>query len=152
MRGRSGGEYRLPALPRLNVDGFCKETNTVYEFCGCYWHGHRCLPYRDVTTWARDTLAQRYERTMARLEQITRAGYQLELQWECDFDKGISADHPELKLFPVVQHSPLNTRDALYEDRTEAMRLHHKARDGETIQYVDVISLYPMYAYTLSSP
>ena len=23
------------------VDGFCKETNTIYEFYGCFWHG--CL-------------------------------------------------------------------------------------------------------------
>ena len=80
---------------------------------------------------------------MARLEQITQAGYQVELQWECDCDKGILADDPELKLHPVVQHSSLNTRDTLYGARTAAMRLHHKARDGETIQYVDVISLYP---------
>ena len=83
---------------------------------------------------------------MARLEQITQAGYQVEVLWECDFDKGILADHPELKLHPVVQHSPLNTRDALYGGRTQAMRLHHKARGGETIQYVDVMSLYS-YVY-----
>ena len=46
-------------------------------------------------------------------------------------------------LHPVVQHSPLNTRDALYGGRTEGMRLHHTAGVGETIQYVDVMSLYP---------
>ena len=114
MHSRNGREFRLPTLPRLSVDGFCAETNTVYKFCGCYSHGHTCLPYRDVTTGAGDTLAQRYERTMARLEQITQAGYQVELKWECDFDKGILADHPELMSHPVVQHSPLNTRDALY--------------------------------------
>ena len=39
MNGRNGREYRLPALTRLSVDGF-KETNTVYEFCGCYCHAH----------------------------------------------------------------------------------------------------------------
>ena len=94
-------------------------------------------------TGAGDTLAQRYERTMARVDQITGAGYQVEMQWECDFDKGILADHPELKLHAAVQHSPLNTRDSLYGGRTEAMRLHHAAGDGETIQYVDVMSLYP---------
>ncbi len=59
-----------------------------------------------------------------------------------EFDKGILADHPELKTHPIVQHSPLNTRDALCGGRTEAMRLHHKAGDGETIKYVDVMSLY----------
>ena len=80
----------------------------------------------NVTKGAGDTLAQRYERTMVRLEQIKQAGYQVEVQWECDFDKGILLDNTELKLHPVVQHSPLNTRDPLYGVRTEAIRLHHK--------------------------
>ena len=71
---------------------------------------------------------------MARIEHITQAGYQVEVHWECDFDKGILADHPELMTHPIVQHSPLNTRDALYGGRTEATRLHHTAGDGETIQ------------------
>ena len=48
-----------------------------------------------------------------------------------------------MKTNPVVLHSPLNTRDALYEGRTEAMRLHYKIRGEETVQYVDVMSLYP---------
>ena len=37
MHGKNGREYKLPTFPRLNVDGFCRETNTVYEFFGCYW-------------------------------------------------------------------------------------------------------------------
>ena len=94
--------------------------------------------YRDVTTGAGDTLPRRYERTMAGLEQITQAGYQVEVQWECDFDKGILADHSELKSDPVVQHIPLNIRHALYGGRTESIRLHHTAGDGETIHYFDV--------------
>ena len=113
------------------------------NFAAAILYGNTCLPYRDVTTGADDTLAQHYERTMDRLEQITQAVYQVKVQWECDFDKGILADHPELKLHPFVQHSPQNTRDALYGGRIEAMWLHHKAGDGETIQYVDVMSLYP---------
>ena len=51
---------------------------------------------------------------------------------------------PELKTHPLVQHSPLNTRDSLYGGRTEDTMLHYKIREGEeTIQYVDVMSLYP---------
>ena len=61
---------------------------------------------------------------------------------ECDFEKGILADHPELKTGPIVQHSLLNTRDALYGGRTYTMSLHYKFGDGDTIQYVDVMSLY----------
>jgi hypothetical protein len=50
---------------------------------------------------------------------------------------------PDLLTHPTVEQSALKTRDALYGGRTEAMHLHHKAREDETIQYVDVISLYP---------
>jgi len=52
--------------------------------------------------------------------------------------------HPELKTYPVVEHSPLNMRDSLYGCQTEAMRFHYKVREGEgTLQYVDVMSLHP---------
>jgi hypothetical protein len=49
---------------------------------------------------------------------------------------------PELLTHPIVEQS-LHTGDALYGGRTEAMRLHYKARENETIQYIDVIILYP---------
>jgi hypothetical protein len=91
---------------------------------------------------ADETLAEKYERTMARLAQITQAGYQVEVQWECNFDEGILAVHPELKTHPIVRHGPLNTRNVLYGGRTEAKRLHYKIVEGETIKYVDVTSLY----------
>ena len=32
-----------------------------------------------------DTLAERYERTMSRLEKVMQAGYQVKIQWECEF-------------------------------------------------------------------
>jgi len=44
---------------------------------------------------------------------------------------------------PNVLQNPLCTRDALYGGRTEAMRLHYKVRENETIQYVVFMSLYP---------
>ena len=28
------------------VDGYEPETNTVYQFHGCHWHGHTCLKNR----------------------------------------------------------------------------------------------------------
>ena len=81
---------------------------------------------------------------MSRLEQTTQAGYQVKIQWECEFDnEGILNQKPELLTHPIVEKSPLHTRDALYGGRTEAMRLHYKASENETIQYDDVMSLYP---------
>jgi hypothetical protein len=67
----------------------------------------------------------------------------VEAIWECEFDNGIMAKHPELQVHPMIKHSSLNTQDALHGGRTEAMRLHYKIRDGETIRYVDLMSLYP---------
>jgi len=76
---RNGIEYRLPKLPYFSVDGYRAETNRVYEVFGCFWHGCPCQPFRDVITTNGDNLAARYEQTMARLEQITRAGYQVKV-------------------------------------------------------------------------
>jgi len=78
---------------------------------------------------------------MARLEQTSRAEYQFKVQWECLFDDaGIAT--PELLAHPTVCTSPLLTREVLYGGRTEAMRPHYKAGEGECIQYVDVMILY----------
>ncbi|GFG33651.1 hypothetical protein Cfor_01531 [Coptotermes formosanus] len=110
--GRNGREYRLPELPHLKVDGYCEETRTVYEFNGCYWHGcPRCQTLRDVPTIHEDTLAERYERSMNRVGVIAQAGYKVEMQWECDFDRDILKKHPELQTLPIVEQTPLNTRD-----------------------------------------
>ena len=90
-----------------------------------------------VATLSGDTLAEGYERTVSRLEQITRAGYRVKVQWECEFE-----EKPNLLTHSVVRQTPLRTCDALYGSRTEAMRFHYKVRENETIQYVDVMSLY----------
>ena len=50
------------------------------------WHGHTCEPFRDVCTMSGETVAERYERTISRLEQITQVGCQVKIKWECEFD------------------------------------------------------------------
>ena len=63
--------------------------------------------------------------TMARLEQITRAGYQAKFQWECEFDdSGIAT--PELLAHSTVRQSHLCTPDALYSvcRRQENLSVH----------------------------
>ena len=75
MHGRNVREYKVPEVPHFSVDGYCPETCTLYEFFWCHWHGHTCQPFRDVVILNGDKLAERYERAMSRLEQMTRAGY-----------------------------------------------------------------------------
>jgi len=81
---------------------------------------------------------------MSRLEQITQPGYLVKFQWECEFDEsGILKQKPGLLTHRIVQQSPLRTRDDIYGGRTEATCLYRKARENETNQYVDVMSLNP---------
>ena len=81
---------------------------------------------------------------MNRIKQIAKAGYNVTCQWECVFDEAkIAENKPELLSQPIIKHSPLKTRDAIYGGRTEAMRLHYGIDDNETKEYCDVISLYP---------
>jgi len=122
---RKGRKYMLPQLPRLSMDRYCSETNRVYEYFGCFWHGHTCQAFLDVATLSCDTLAERYERTKSRLEQKTPAGYQVKVQWECEYEEKI-----ELLAHPLVRQSPLCTRDALYGGRTVSMLLHNKVREN----------------------
>jgi len=108
---RNGRDFRPPELPHYSVDGYCAETRTINEFLGYYYHGCMCQSFRDVKTLASgDTLAERYEQTLARIEQLKSVGYTVKLQWECEFER--SAD--DLRTHPVVRHEPMNTRDALY--------------------------------------
>jgi G:T-mismatch repair DNA endonuclease (very short patch repair protein) len=147
MHARNGREYRPPELPKYIVDGYCPETKIIYEFLGCFYHGHTCQMFRDVKTMCGDTLSERYERTLARIEQITQAGYQVKIQWECHFDEaGIEIQKPELLTHPIVEQSPLHTCDALYGGRTEAMRLHYKSlrdRDHIICRIYEFVSVHP---------
>ena len=38
---QKGGEIKI-GRHGLPVDGFCSYTNTVFQFHGCFWHGHGC--------------------------------------------------------------------------------------------------------------
>jgi len=126
LNARNGREYRLPELPHFSVDGYCAEKRTVFEFMGCFWHGCKCRPFRDLKTLGEYTLAERYEQTMLRIEQIANAGYTVKVTWECQFDATkIVERKPHLQTHPIVRNSPLYTRDALYGGRSEALRLHY---------------------------
>ena len=87
--GRNGREYKVPELPHFSVDGYYTETKTIYEFNGCFHHGNTCQSFRDVTNTSGDKLTERYKRTMSFLEQIIREGYQVMIEWECEFDESV---------------------------------------------------------------
>jgi len=42
----NGREVRLAGVPNVKVDGYCEETNEVFQYLGCFWHGCLCVPNR----------------------------------------------------------------------------------------------------------
>jgi len=45
----NGGEVRIGAR-QLPVDGYCTESKTVFQFHGCWYHGHHCAYNTDKKT------------------------------------------------------------------------------------------------------
>jgi len=84
----NGDEYIIPAT-RYKADGYCVETNTIYEFHGDCFHGNRdifapdeyCHPYEKLTA------AELYNKTIERENEIKSLGYNLVVMWENDFKK-----------------------------------------------------------------
>lgn len=83
----NGGEYRIPNT-RYKADGYCEETNTIYEFHGDHWHGNpklfessvKCHPWSDLTAH------ELYNKTLDKENTIKSRGYNLVVMWESDFD------------------------------------------------------------------
>ena len=55
-----------------------------------------------------------------------------------------------LQSFELV--APLNPRDAFFGGRTNAVCLHAKTKESETIHYADINSLYPLVNKTKTYP
>jgi hypothetical protein len=139
--GRNGRDFTLPELPNFRVNVFCAEPNTVYEFNGCYWHGHSCRPFLDTyngrrhISWeVRQNHGPVGQNHRSRVPSRSSVGMWIRLGYIIR-SPGIGGT------------SHCTARATEYEGRpvrylTEAMRLHYKAAEGETVQYLDVMFLY----------
>lgn len=75
------GEYVINGVGK--VDGYCEETNTVYEFHGSYFHGAPLIYDRDdINPTIKKTYGELYDRTISREMLIKDLGYNLVVKWE----------------------------------------------------------------------
>ena len=72
---------------KLLVDGFNVESQTVYQFQGCYWHGHDCALNRgkDVNEKRNKPMTELLEETRANTEHIRSKYYRVVEMWECEW-------------------------------------------------------------------
>lgn len=79
------GEFMIPGIGK--VDGFCKDTNTVYEYHGDYWHGNPSLYKADaINSVNYKTFGELYQKTIERDKKIRELGYNLIVKWETEFN------------------------------------------------------------------
>lgn len=75
------GEFRIPEIGK--VDGYCRETNTVYEYHGDYWHGNPLgFNSNKINLTNKQRYGDLYNKTIKRDERIRKLGYILVVEWE----------------------------------------------------------------------
>jgi len=80
-------EYSIPET-KYKADGYCKETNTIYEFHGDFWHGNPKLYNKDnLNPIISKTYGELYEKTLERERKIKELGYNLVVMWEYDWKR-----------------------------------------------------------------
>ena len=85
QHAENDGEY---IFDNLKADGYCKETNTIYEFHGDFWHGNpKIYNSTDVNKKNSKTFGELYQNTLKKEQLIKDLGYNLVVMWESDWIK-----------------------------------------------------------------
>ena len=77
---------RRIGVRQIPVDGYCKETKSVYQFHGCYFHGHRChLNNKTFNKTKNCFMEELHRQTTETSKYIKAEGYNLVQVWECEW-------------------------------------------------------------------
>ena len=155
---KNGGEKYFN---NYRVDGYCEETNTIYEFDGDLFHGHlECYKPDTFVPFLQTSILGLHSRHLKKrklLEDCTVDGKKVKIVsiWECEWDKLCKNDENVknfLKKNKVVEQ--LNPSEALSGGRVEAFKLYHTIDESkeETLDYYDVTSLYPYVMRDMQFP
>ena len=75
------GEFSITGIGK--VDGYCKETNTVYEYHGDYFHGNPDIyDQNSFNEKVGKMFGELYKKTLERDNKIRALGYNLVVEWE----------------------------------------------------------------------
>jgi len=151
----NAGEYRIPATGFF-LDGYCQDTNTVYEFHGCFWHGcPQCYPTRHEKhlRLCDRTMQNVYEKTQQKMELLHIRGYNVIEMWDCEWTR-LKQTSPDIQTYvdSLQFVDPLNPRDTFCGGRTNAIKLYHRVNPGQKIHYIEYTSLCPWVNKTCDYP
>jgi predicted nucleic-acid-binding Zn-ribbon protein len=101
------GEFVIPNT-NFKADGYCKETNTIYEFHGDFWHGNPNIYKQDeINKKTNCSFKELYEKTLIKENKIKELGYNLEIIWEKDWKK--------INNVKIIQQKFINRFKCFYE-------------------------------------
>lgn len=81
----NGGEFRIPNS-RYRADGYCAQTNTVFEYHGAMFHGSPEVYERaELVPLLNLSAGELYDKTMKKEAFIRDQGYQLVTMWETEW-------------------------------------------------------------------
>ena len=89
---------------KLPVDGFNAQTQTVYQFHGCFWHGHDCSLNRgkEMNDKRKKPMVELLEETRAHTEYIRSKGFTVVEMWECEW-RQLKRTNRELQRFIATE-------------------------------------------------
>jgi hypothetical protein len=139
----STGECRIGDF---RVDGFDETTNSIFEFNGCFFHGHeKCVKNMDhLNPVSKISYRQLLKNTQDRADYFSALGYNVISVWECEWEN-FKKEHENDEILKnvlecVVGMLPIDPRDAFRGGRTETFKM---IAENVEMRYVDVNSLYP---------
>ena len=146
----NGGEHFIPTV--CKVEGFCKTTNAVYEFQGCFWHGcPKCYTEDRINPVLQGDMIELQRTTELKNIKIRDLGYNLVEVYECETQKdNVFKKYCKTNTVGLVE--PSNPRDAFFGGRTNVTKLTYDFKPGEKGRYVDFVSLYPTVNFFKTYP
>ena len=107
------GERRLP------VDGFHGPSQTVFQFHGCWWHGHNCYltKGKEMNEKRKKPMAELREETTANSKYIRDQGYNLVEMWECQWRRMKKTNSAVQYFMNRKFHRPLDHHQTLDQNQ-----------------------------------
>ncbi|XP_078681482.1 uncharacterized protein LOC144916278 [Branchiostoma floridae x Branchiostoma belcheri] len=101
---------------RIPVDGYCSQTGQIFQFHGCFWHGHDChLTEKAKYDFRGKTKFELRLETKLTTQYLQREGFQVTEMWECDWQKLQKTDQA-LKDFLASRKTPTECKVKLTQD------------------------------------
>ena len=139
------GEYNIMGH---YVDGYCPETNTIYQFHGCFFHGcETCYNGEMFNIVVNESFYTLRERTRRIMQKFKDQGCGVIEMWECNFINENKLTKNMLRMLREKDffiNTNLNPRDALFGGRVSPAVMYAIGGDKK-IRYNDFTSSIPMF-------